>query len=101
MVQCKDYPGIQFVKRIKLLQNDTLRKAEVEAYLNRFDQADKLYYEMDRKLVDNYSPFCPIFKLRSRLEGFQCYAPPQGGTGYSKIDGIPPPPPPPRKKGQK
>ncbi|XP_075255210.1 WD repeat-containing protein 35-like [Convolutriloba macropyga] len=49
MVQCKDYPGIQFVKRIKLLQNDTLKKAEVEAYLNRFDQADKLYYEMDRK----------------------------------------------------
>ncbi len=49
MVQCKDYPGIQFVKRIKLLQNETLKKAEVEAYLNRFDQADKLYYEMDRK----------------------------------------------------
>lgn len=49
MVQCKDYPGIQFVKRIRLLQNDTLRKAEIAAYLNNFDLADKLYFEMDRK----------------------------------------------------
>ena len=53
MVQCKDFPGIQFVKRIRLLQNDTLRKAEIAAYLNNFDLADKLYFEMDRKLVSS------------------------------------------------
>ena len=34
-VRCKDYPGIQFVKRLQNIQNQTIQKAEVAGWFNR------------------------------------------------------------------
>ncbi|KAJ9582947.1 hypothetical protein L9F63_022708, partial [Diploptera punctata] len=48
-VRCSDYPGIQFVKRLHNIHNDTLKKAEVAAYFKDFDEAEKLYLEVDRR----------------------------------------------------
>ncbi|KAF4527968.1 hypothetical protein B566_EDAN014960 [Ephemera danica] len=48
-VRCKDYPGIQLVKRLHSMNNDTLKRAEVAAYFKNFDQAEKLYLDVDRR----------------------------------------------------
>uniref|UniRef100_A0A0P4W8W7 WD repeat-containing protein 35 n=1 Tax=Scylla olivacea TaxID=85551 RepID=A0A0P4W8W7_SCYOL len=48
-VRCKDYPGIQLVKRITNIQNEPLRKAEVAAYFKDFEEAERLYLEVDRR----------------------------------------------------
>lgn len=47
-VRCKDYAGIQLVKRISSIQNEAIRKAEVKAYFKDYEQAEKLYLESDR-----------------------------------------------------
>lgn len=77
-VKSKDYQGIYFVKRLKKLnvclytcihmhthahntfhvdictcpaQLESKQRAEVEVYFKRFEEAEKLYLEMDRKYV--------------------------------------------------
>ena len=47
-VQCSDYQGIQFVKKLKMIQNKTIQRAEVETYFKRFEEAEKAYKEIDR-----------------------------------------------------
>lgn len=64
-VRCKDYPGIQLVKRITNIQNETLRKAEVAAYFKDFEEAERLYLEVDRRsgtenIMIMYDDFCCI-----------------------------------------
>lgn len=48
-VRCGDYQGIQYVKRLRLLNDRMKQKAEVAAYFQRFDEAEALYREIDRK----------------------------------------------------
>jgi len=48
-VRCSDYQGIQYVKRLRLLDDRMKQKAEVAAYFQRFDEAESLYREIDRK----------------------------------------------------
>merc|ERR1719221_1010807 len=48
-VRFEDYQGIQFVKRLRLLDDKIKQKAEVAAYFQRFDEAESLYREIDRK----------------------------------------------------
>eukprot|EP00756_Hemistasia_phaeocysticola_P065639 Hpha_TRINITY_DN8695_c0_g1::TRINITY_DN8695_c0_g1_i1::g.168905::m.168905/K19674/WDR35, IFT121; WD repeat-containing protein 35 len=49
-VRCRDYQGIQFVKRLKHLEGDVQKqKAEIAAHFLRFDEAEKIYKEIDRK----------------------------------------------------
>ncbi|XP_071111924.1 WD repeat-containing protein 35-like isoform X1 [Haliotis cracherodii] len=48
-VKCKDFQGIEFVKRLGNLQNETMKQAEVAAYFRRFEEAEKIYVEMDRR----------------------------------------------------
>ncbi|XP_014602693.1 PREDICTED: WD repeat-containing protein 35 [Polistes canadensis] len=49
MVRCTDYLGIQFIKRLRNVHNDQLKKAEVAAFLGNYDEAEKLYLDMDRR----------------------------------------------------
>jgi WD repeat-containing protein 35 len=37
------------VKQLHNIHNDTLKKAEVAAYFKNFDEAEKLYLEVDRR----------------------------------------------------
>jgi WD repeat-containing protein 35 len=48
-VACQDYPGIQFVKRLRLLHDKAKQRAEVLVYFKRSDEAERLYIEMDRR----------------------------------------------------
>jgi WD repeat-containing protein 35 len=48
-VRFEDYQGIQLVKRLRLLDDRIKQKAEVAAYFQRFDEAEGLYREIDRK----------------------------------------------------
>ncbi|CAG0891619.1 unnamed protein product [Cyprideis torosa] len=48
-VRCKDYAGIQFVKKLRNIQGEGLRRAEVAAYFKSFDEAERCYLEMDRR----------------------------------------------------
>ena len=67
-VMSKNYQGIYFVKRLKKLdvsidlcwcvclivlgvQSEAKQMAEVEVYFKRFEEAEKLYVEMDRRYV--------------------------------------------------
>jgi len=47
-VRCADYQGIQFVKRLQLLDDKQKQHAEVAAYFKRFDEAEGIYKEIDR-----------------------------------------------------
>ncbi|XP_053191008.1 WD repeat-containing protein 35 [Scomber japonicus] len=48
-VRCKDYQGIEFVKRLGNLQNEPMKQAEVAAYFSRFEEAERMYLDMDRR----------------------------------------------------
>ncbi|GAB6028434.1 WD repeat-containing protein 35 [Chamberlinius hualienensis] len=48
-VHCRNYPSIDFVKQLHNIQNTNLRKAEIAAYFHRFDDADKIFLENDRR----------------------------------------------------
>uniref|UniRef100_A0AAY4A968 WD repeat-containing protein 35 n=1 Tax=Denticeps clupeoides TaxID=299321 RepID=A0AAY4A968_9TELE len=48
-VRCKDYQGIEFVKRLSNLQSEAMKQAEVAAYFGRFEEAERMYLDMDRR----------------------------------------------------
>ena len=48
-MHCVDYMGVQFVKRCRLLDDEKKQAAEVAQYFGRFDEAEKLYCDMDRR----------------------------------------------------
>uniref|UniRef100_K3WM41 Uncharacterized protein n=1 Tax=Globisporangium ultimum (strain ATCC 200006 / CBS 805.95 / DAOM BR144) TaxID=431595 RepID=K3WM41_GLOUD len=48
-VKCGDYSGIQYIKRLQLLNDRVKQKAEVAAYFQQFGVAEELYCKIDRK----------------------------------------------------
>lgn len=56
-MRCRDFQGIEFVKRLGNLQNETMKQAEVAAYFRRFDEAERMYLEMDRRFVPRVNLF--------------------------------------------
>lgn len=48
-VRCQDYPGIQLVKRLRILDSEAKQRAEVDVFYKRFDEAERAYLEMDRR----------------------------------------------------
>uniref|UniRef100_F6XLP3 WD repeat domain 35 n=1 Tax=Monodelphis domestica TaxID=13616 RepID=F6XLP3_MONDO len=48
-VRCKDYQGIKFVKRLGNLQSESMKQCEVAAYFGRFEEAERMYLDMDRR----------------------------------------------------
>uniref|UniRef100_A0AAQ4Q112 WD repeat-containing protein 35 n=1 Tax=Gasterosteus aculeatus aculeatus TaxID=481459 RepID=A0AAQ4Q112_GASAC len=48
-VRCKDYQGIEFVKRLGNLQSEPMKQAEVAAYFSGFEEAERMYLDMDRR----------------------------------------------------
>lgn len=51
MVKCKDYKGLQFVKKLNKLSDPALKQAQVFAYLNRPEEAENIYIEHNRPEV--------------------------------------------------
>ncbi|MFH4979253.1 hypothetical protein AB6A40_005962 [Gnathostoma spinigerum] len=48
-VMLKDYGGIQLVKRLKTIQLDSMKRAEVATFFGRLDEAEKIYMDNDRR----------------------------------------------------
>ncbi|XP_032149939.1 WD repeat-containing protein 35 isoform X2 [Sapajus apella] len=48
-VHCKDYQGIKFVKRLGKLLSESMKQTEVVGYFGRFEEAERMYLEMDRR----------------------------------------------------
>uniref|UniRef100_H2ZPD4 WD repeat-containing protein 35 n=1 Tax=Ciona savignyi TaxID=51511 RepID=H2ZPD4_CIOSA len=48
-VRCKDYQGIGLSKRVDQLHSEPLKLAEIAAYFRRFEDAEKIYIDMDRR----------------------------------------------------
>ncbi|KAK0405878.1 hypothetical protein QR680_018247 [Steinernema hermaphroditum] len=48
-VRLQDYAGIQFLKKLKNVQIDKLKKAEVCLFLGKVDEAEKIYMDNDRR----------------------------------------------------
>lgn len=51
-MRSKNYQGIQFVKYIAKLPNEDVKRAEVAAYFKQFDDAEKIYLDIDRSPED-------------------------------------------------
>lgn len=47
-VQCSDYHGIQFIKQLQTCDDVLKQQAQIASYFKRFDDAEKLYAELDR-----------------------------------------------------
>mmetsp|Transcript_25379 Transcript_25379/g.58463 ORF Transcript_25379/g.58463 Transcript_25379/m.58463 type:complete len:1193 (+) Transcript_25379:116-3694(+) len=47
-VHCQDYQGIQLVKRLQRYDDKLKQKAAVLSYFKKFDEAEKIYRDMDR-----------------------------------------------------
>ena len=48
-VRCSNYKGIQLVKRLGGLANKMMQRAEVAVYFGRFDEAETIFRDIDRK----------------------------------------------------
>ncbi|XP_070533961.1 WD repeat-containing protein 35-like isoform X2 [Ptychodera flava] len=48
-VRCRDYQGIEFVKKLGNLQSEMMKQAEIAAYFKRFEEAERMYLDMDRR----------------------------------------------------
>jgi WD repeat-containing protein 35 len=48
-VHCSDFQGITLVRRLRTLDDPRKQRAEVCAYFRRFEEAEAIYLEMDRR----------------------------------------------------
>lgn len=48
-IRSLDFPGIQFIKKIQGINNDQLKKAVIAAYFKKFDEAERIFLESDRR----------------------------------------------------
>lgn len=66
-VKAEDYFGVQFVKQLRSMPDKMKMRAEIAVYLNRFDEAESIYIEIDRRDL--------AVELRSRLGDFSRVVP--------------------------
>lgn len=61
-VKLEDYHGVQLVKQLRTMPDRMKMRAEVAAYLGRYDEAEGIYMEIDRRDL--------AVELRSRMGDF-------------------------------
>jgi WD repeat-containing protein 35 len=49
MLQYNDYLGLSFIKRVKCIDDDYLKRAEVYQFFLKYDKAEEVYMMVDRK----------------------------------------------------
>ncbi|XP_048354934.1 WD repeat-containing protein 35 isoform X1 [Sphaerodactylus townsendi] len=75
-VRYKDYQGIKFVKRLGNLKSESMKQAEVAAYFGRFEEAERMYLDMDRRDL--------AISLRIKLgDGFRVLQLLKTGSGHA------------------
>lgn len=48
-IRSLDYPGIQFIKKLQGISKEDLKKAVIAAYFKKYDDAEKIFLESDRR----------------------------------------------------
>lgn len=48
-VKAKDYRGVLFVSKVQSIADKNMQKAEIASYFKRFDEAEQIYKDVDRK----------------------------------------------------
>ena len=48
-VRCKDYQGIKLTKKLNQLTSEPMKLAEIAAYSGKFEEAEKIYLDIDRR----------------------------------------------------
>jgi WD repeat-containing protein 35 len=73
-VQCKDYQGVQMVKRLRVLTDKQTQRAEVAVHFQKFDEAEQIFRDIDRLDL--------AVELRARIgDWFRVVALLQAGSG--------------------
>jgi len=49
MIQYNDYIGLSFLKRLRMIDDDQLKKAETHTFFQEYDKAEEIYTQMERK----------------------------------------------------
>jgi WD repeat-containing protein 35 len=49
MIQYNDYIGLSFIKRLKAIDDDFLKKAEIHSFFMDYDKAEEIYNMMERR----------------------------------------------------
>lgn len=57
-VHCRDYPGIQFIQHLDKLKGEAMKQAEVAAYFGSFEEAERMYLDMDRRYAGSLCCCC-------------------------------------------
>uniref|UniRef100_A0A9J8C423 WD repeat domain 35 n=1 Tax=Cyprinus carpio carpio TaxID=630221 RepID=A0A9J8C423_CYPCA len=68
-VRCRDYQGIEFVKRPSNLQSEAMKQAEVPAYFSRFEEAERMYLDMDRRYTQTLVIWFRVLQLLKTESG--------------------------------
>lgn len=48
-IRSNNYSGISFVKKLRTISSEPVRQAHIATYFKIFDEAEKLYFEADRR----------------------------------------------------
>jgi WD repeat-containing protein 35 len=48
MIQYNDYMGLNFIKRVKMIDDDNIKKAEIYQFFLEYEKAEETYNEIDR-----------------------------------------------------
>lgn len=69
-VRCGDYQGIQYVKRLLSLSDKMKQRAEVAVYFGRYEEAEAIYRDIDRKdlAIDLYVRLGDWFKVVALIQ---------------------------------
>lgn len=64
-VRCTNYQGIQFIKKLRSIQNEKIQRAEISAFFGDFDNAEKLYIDADRRdlAISLRTTLCDWFRV--------------------------------------
>ncbi len=49
LLNCNDFLGLSFIKRVKAIDDDNLKRAEIQQFFLEYDKAEEIYNECDRK----------------------------------------------------
>ena len=48
-IELEDYHGVNFVKRLSVIDDSMIKKAEIASFYGRFDEAEQIFKEIDRR----------------------------------------------------
>jgi WD repeat-containing protein 35 len=80
MLQYNDYLGLMFIKRVKMIDDDYLKRAEIYQFFLKYDKAEEVYNMVDRKDL--------IIEMRMKLGNWERVIQLIKESGYVQEDNL-------------